>query len=105
MRKDSAQRQTSKGGTPDTRQTRIPLRLDPITLKSNFSWHSASDYGQHVLSLRGMDSVTNAGHLIKISVDPHPNMHSPLRLIDRVPTPASTFAIFLHEDDSGCWAE
>ncbi|KAK2945838.1 hypothetical protein BLNAU_19206 [Blattamonas nauphoetae] len=88
---------TSKGGTPDTRQTRTPLRLDPITLKANFSWHSASDYGQHVLSLcGGVDTVTNAGHLIKISVDPHPNMHSPLRLIDSVPTPAPTFVIFLH---------
>ncbi|KAK2953260.1 hypothetical protein BLNAU_11723 [Blattamonas nauphoetae] len=71
---------TSNRGRLHTRQTRPPSRLDPVALKSIFSCDSASDHFNTLSLCGGVDSGTIAGHLMKMSLDTPPDMHSPLRL-------------------------
>ncbi|KAK2946529.1 hypothetical protein BLNAU_18571 [Blattamonas nauphoetae] len=71
---------TSNRGMSDTCQTRPPLRLDHVVLKSIFSCDSASDHFNTFSLCGGADSEMIAGHLMKMCLDTPPNMHSPLRL-------------------------
>ncbi|KAK2942380.1 hypothetical protein BLNAU_22723 [Blattamonas nauphoetae] len=66
---------TTNCGLLNTRQTRPPLRLDLVAMKSIFSCDSASDHFQHVLSLRGSGPRDDCWPLDE-DVPRHPTKHA-----------------------------
>ncbi|KAK2955177.1 hypothetical protein BLNAU_9906 [Blattamonas nauphoetae] len=64
-----------------------------------------SEIDANIESWNGVDSGTIAAHLMKMPLDTPPDMHSPLRLIDSVPSLASTIAMSPRLAGFGCLEE
>ncbi|KAK2948722.1 hypothetical protein BLNAU_16360 [Blattamonas nauphoetae] len=95
---------TSNRGRLNTHQTRPPLRLDLVALKSIFSCDSASDHFQHVLSLRGSGQLDDCWPLDE-DVPRHPTRHAlssptPSTVLTHPPQPSQCLRLLLNDPHS-----